>query len=122
MSDRCQIIEGNFLTSSPQGGDAYILKYILHDWNDDIAKTILQNCRDAKTSNSKLLVIDAVIQPGNSLFKGSKLLDTQMQVLTPGGRERTEPEFKDLLSKAGFKLTRIVPIKFDLSIVEGIPV
>lgn len=93
------------------------MKYILHDWNDEACIKILANCRDAMNAKGKVLVVDNVIASGNSSGWG-KLLDMQMLII--GGRERTKEEFADLFSAARLKLTRVVPTKCPLSIVEGI--
>jgi hypothetical protein len=117
IAERCRLESGNFFESVPHGGDAYIMKYILHDWNDEDCVKILTNCRAAMNEKGKILVVDNVIAPGNDPSWG-KLLDIQMLVI--GGRERTKKEFAAMFREAGLKLTRIVPTKGPLSIVEGI--
>ena len=117
IAERCKLESGNFFESVPQGGDAYIMKYILHDWNDEACVKILANCRAAMSEKGKVLVVDNVIAPGNDPSWG-KLLDIQMLII--GGRERTKKEFAALFAEARLKLTRIVPTKGPLSIVEGI--
>jgi O-methyltransferase domain/Dimerisation domain len=119
FGDRCQLISGNFFESLPSRADAYILKHILHDWDDDRSIAILKICRQAMTKNSKLLVVEMVIPPGNKPSVG-KLLDMNMLIVSPGGKERTEEEYHKLFELAGFKLTRIVPTNSLASIVEGI--
>jgi ubiquinone/menaquinone biosynthesis C-methylase UbiE len=119
--ERCQLAAGNFFESVPEGGDAYILKYIIHDWDDERAIAILKQCHKVMPANGKILVAEQVIPPGNEPFRG-KFLDLNMLVMTPGGRERTEAEYRALFEKAGFKLTRIVPTQDEMSIIEGIPV
>jgi ubiquinone/menaquinone biosynthesis C-methylase UbiE len=119
--ERCQLAEGNFFESVPEGGDAYILKHIIHDWDDERAIAILKQCHKVMPDNGKVLVAEQVIPPGNEPFMG-KLLDLHMLVMAPGGRERTEAEYRALFEKAGFKLTRIVPTQREVSIVEGIRV
>ncbi len=121
LSDRCEVIGGDFLTTTvPKGGDAYILKHIIHDWDDERAVDILRNCREAMAGSGKVLVAEVVISSGKSPSVGT-LMDIQMLVGGGGGMERTEVEFSDLLSRAGFRLTRIVPTETWLSIVEGVP-
>ena len=117
IAKRCRLETGNFFEAVPKGGDAYIMKYILHDWNDDACVKILTNCRDAMNEKGKVLVVDNVIAPGNDPSWG-KLLDIQMLII--GGRERTKKEFASIFAAAGLKLTRVVPTKGPLSIVEGI--
>jgi hypothetical protein len=119
--ERCQLAAGNFFESVPEGGDAYILKHIIHDWDDERAIAILKQCHKVMPDNGKVLVAEQVIPPGNEPFMG-KLLDLHMLVMAPGGRERTEAEYRALFEKAGFKLTRIVPTQREVSIVEGIRV
>ena len=121
LLERCQQAAGNFFESVPEGGDAYILKHIIHDWDDERAIAILKQCHKVMPDNGKVLVAEQVIPPGNEPFMG-KLLDLHMLVMAPGGRERTEAEYRALFEKAGFKLTRIVPTQREVSIVEGIRV
>jgi hypothetical protein len=117
LSDRCQLEEGNFFESVPPGGDAYLLRHIIHDWNDEDAATILSNCRNAMGPAGKVLVVEAVIQEGNdpSPFKW---LDLSMLMI--GGKERSRQQFEQLLSKAGLQLNRIIPFLHDLCVVEAI--
>ena len=121
LSDRCEVIGGDFFTTTvPKGGDAYILKHIIHDWDDERAVKILRNCREAMAASGKVLVAEVVISSGKMPSVGT-LMDIQMLVGGAGGMERTESEFSDLLSRAGLHLTRIVPTNTWLSIVEGVP-
>jgi hypothetical protein len=117
LGDRCKVDAGNFFESVSKGGDAYIMRHILHDWSDADAVTILSNCRKSMNPGGKVLVVEAVIQDGNepSPFK---LLDLSM--LLVGGKERTNKQFGDIFSRAGLKLNRIVPFQHDLSVVEGV--
>jgi len=119
VAQRCRLESGNFFEAVPKGGDAYIMKYILHDWNDDECVKILANCRAAMNEKGKVLVVDNVVSAGNDPSWG-KLLDIQMLII--GGRERTKEEFAALFAAAGLKLVRIVPTKCPLSIVEGVRV
>jgi ubiquinone/menaquinone biosynthesis C-methylase UbiE len=117
LSNRCQLVAGSFFDSVVKGGDAYIMRHILHDWSDTDAITILTNCRKSMNPGGKILVVEAVIQEGNepSPFK---LLDLTMLLI--GGKERTRNQFENIFSKAGLKLNRIVPFQHDLSVVEGV--
>jgi hypothetical protein len=117
IAERCKLESGNFFEAVPKGGDAYIMKYILHDWNDEKCVKILSNCRASMNEKGKVLVVDNVIAPGNDPSWG-KLLDIQMLII--GGRERTKKEFAAMFAAAGLKLTRVVPTKGPLSIVEGV--
>lgn len=117
IAERCTLESGNFFEAVPKGGDAYLMKRTLHDWDDDRCAKILANCRDAMNQKGKVLVVDAVIAPGNEPDRG-KLLDIQMLVI--GGRERTKQEFSTLFKQAGLKLTRVLPTKCPLSILEAV--
>src|SRR6266571_776129 len=117
IAGRCMLESGDFFESVPKGGDACIMKYILHDWDDERSVKILANCRAAMNENGKVLVVDNVISPGNDPGWG-KLLDINMLII--GGRERTKNEFAAIFRDAGLKLTRVVPTKCPLSIVEGV--
>jgi hypothetical protein len=118
LVDRCQIVSGDFFESVPEGGDAYMMKHIIHDWDDERAIQILMNCHRAMRPGGKVLIVDAVIPTGNAAHFG-KLLDLEMLVLTPRGRERTKLEFQNLLKRSGFRLRRVVPTETHLSVVEG---
>ena len=119
--ERCQLAAGSFFESVPEGGDAYILKHIILDWDDERAIGILKRCHKVMPDNAKVLVAEQVIPPGNQSFMG-KFLDLHMLAVTSGGRERTEAEYRVLFEKAGFNLTRIVPTQREVSIIEGIRV
>jgi hypothetical protein len=115
--DRCKLVSGSFFDAVPEGADAYILRHIIHDWEDEKCVTILRSCHRAMLPTSKLLVIESVIPPGNEPFHG-KFLDLVM-LLIPGGKERTENEYRTLFERAGFELTRFVSTGTEVSIVEG---
>ena len=117
LLDRCEVVGGNFFESVPGGADAYMMRHIIHDWDDDKSLTILRNCHTAMSPESKLLIVESVIPPGNEPF-GGKLLDLVM-LLIPGGRERTEDEYRTLLDQAGFELSRIVPTSTEISVIEA---
>ena len=117
LSDRCKLVGGSFFDAVPDGADAYVMRHIIHDWNDELALAILQNCHRAMPINGKLLVIESVIPLGNEPFAG-KLLDLVM-MLIPGGKERTEDEYRALFHHAGFELTRVVPTAGEVSIIEA---
>jgi hypothetical protein len=114
---RCQVVAGNFFESVPAGADAYLMRHIIHDWDDDKSITILRNCRRAMSQGGKLLVVEGVVPPGNEPSV-SKFFDLAMMVL-PGGMERTEDEYRQLLEASGFRLTRIVPTRTWVSVIEG---
>lgn len=119
LSGRWTTASGDFFQSVPTGGDAYVLKRILHDWSDDQCARILSSCRQAMSNKSRLLVVDSVVPAGN-VPHPSKVMDILMMVFA-GGYERTEQEFKDLFERAGLKLTSVTMTRSSLSIVESIP-
>lgn len=119
IAGRIETRAGNFFENVPSGGDAYMMKYIVHDWDDEKARRILANTAAAMGKNGTLLVIDTVVPAGAENW-WSKWLDINMLVLV-GGKERTEQQFRELFQRAGFRLTRIVPTGCALSIIEGVP-
>jgi hypothetical protein len=119
LKERCQYAAGNFFESSPKGADAYILKHIIHDWDDEQSIVILRNCRKAIAENGKLLLVEHVIPPGNDPYFG-KLLDIEMLVMVTGC-ERTEQKFEELYQAAGFKLSGIIATQAPEYVIEGAP-
>lgn len=117
LADRCTVIGGNFFESIPAGADAYLMRHIIHDWDDQKATTILRNVHQALDQSGRLLVIEGVIPPGND-FSFGKLLDLTMLTI-PGGKERTEEEYRMLYEAGGFQLARIVPTNAEVSVIEG---
>jgi len=119
LSSRCRTVGGSFFESAPSGGDAYILRHIIHDWTDEQSVQILSCVRKAMSEKSKLLVVEHVIQPGNEPSPG-KVFDLVMMAL-PGGMERTEAEYRQLFDASGLKLSRIVPTAADVCVIEALP-
>jgi hypothetical protein len=119
LTDRIAIHGGSFFESIPAAGGAYLLSHIIHDWSEAQCLTILGNCRRAMTPNSRLLIIEMVLPTGNAPHPG-KMLDMIMLTFA-GGQERTEPEYRQLLDKAGLRLTRVVPTESAVSIIEAVP-
>lgn len=117
LSDRCRIEGGDFFSSVPAGADAYLLRHVIHDWEDREAIVILSKCREAVRPDGKILVVETVIPPGNEPSFG-KWLDLMM--LLVGGRERTKEEYCRLFSAAGLKLNCIIPTATEVCIAEGI--
>ncbi len=115
--DRCSLTTGDFFTSVPTGGDVYLLKSILHDWDDAKAKEILRRCYEAMGPESKLLIIEVVLQP-KSLSLFANAMDLLMLAVT-GGKERTAASFTRLLQESGFELEAIYPTTTEFSILEA---
>ena len=117
LEGRMETACGDFFDSVPVGADAYMMKYIIHDWDDDRCVRILGLCREAMAPGGRVLVVENVIEPGNRPSWG-KLLDVNMLALLTG-KERTKAEFRDLLGRAGLQLRRVVPTASPISIVEA---
>lgn len=117
VAGRIEVEGGNFFNAVPQGADAYIMKYIMHDWTDDQCARILGHIRRAMAPGGRVLVVEHVIRPGNAPDWG-KMLDINMLVLT-GGRERTKDEFAALFARAGLRLRRVHKTAAAVSIVEA---
>ena len=120
LTDRCETVGGDFFQAVPAGGDAYVMKWIIHDWEDEKAIRILKNCRQHMQPNSRLIIVDCVV-PENDEPDFSKTFDLNMMVMT-GGKERTAAEFRELRAAAGFKLLRTIPTDVPTSIVEAQPI
>jgi len=118
IEDRCELVECDFFKTIPAGSDGYLMSHILHDWSAEQCKTILKNCHKAMKPESKLLIVEMIVPPGNEPSV-AKLLDLEMLVTT-GGRERTEKEFKILLESSGFKLSRTITTNESICVIEGI--
>lgn len=115
VANRCELVGGDMFHSVPAGGDAYLLKRIIHDWSDGEAIQILRNCRAAMGNQGKVLLVEQIVQPSEM----SPVSDLMMLVLVTG-RERTEDEFRALYAAAGFKLTEVTPAG-GYSVIEGVP-
>jgi hypothetical protein len=117
-ADRIEFQGGSFFERVPSGCDAYMMKFILHDWSDEHCKTILRLIREQLASEGRVLVLEQVVtaEPGLCF---AKLLDIEMLALTVGGRERTEADFRELFRAAGLKLTNVFPTGSPMCIVEG---
>jgi SAM-dependent methyltransferase len=123
LADRGEAIGGDFFKDVPAGGDAYLLKHVIHDWDDARAITILGNCRRAVRADGTLLVVEGVYPPriDQSLAsRGAAANDVNMLVNT-GGRQRSEAEFRSLYDASGFTLRRLVPTAARVFVIEGAP-
>jgi hypothetical protein len=114
LSERCRFEAGSFFDAVPAGADVYVMSAILHDWDDEAAARILNVVRAAMRPDSVLLLLESVIAPGDEP-DNAKLLDLHMLVAL-GGRERTEPQWRALLTDAGFGLLSARP-----GLVEACP-
>jgi len=117
IAERARVEEGSFFDGVPRGGDAYLLKNILHDWPDDKAVQILRNVRASAGPTGTVLLVEMVIPDHDRDFPG-KWADLEM-LLNLGARERTANEYRDLLGRAGFRMTRVVQTASPLSVVEA---
>ena len=121
VADRCTTQVCDFFKSVPAGGDAYLMKHIIHDWDDEKALTILRNIHAAMgEKKGKVILIEAVMPAGNAPHL-VKFLDLEMLAM-PGGRERSEAEFRALFDRAGFRLTNVVPTKSPMSVVAAVKI
>ncbi|UVO11478.1 acetylserotonin O-methyltransferase [Mycobacterium sp. SVM_VP21] len=117
VASRCDIQGGSFFESVPAGGDTYLLKTVIHDWDDEQSLAILRNVRAAIAPGGKVLLFEMVLPEGAPAHLGL-VLDLEMLVAA-GGQERTRGEYAELLSQAGFELQRVVPTTSPLAIVEA---
>ena len=121
VAERCEFVGGDFLEAVPGGGDVYIVSHCIHNWDERSCVRILANCRRAMLPHGRLLIVEAVVGAGDDPDP-AKLLDLAMLVV-PGGQERSEDEYRILLEKSGFRLTRVIPTRTPSgSIIEAIPV
>jgi hypothetical protein len=118
VQEQVKLVSGDFFQSVPAACDAYLLKHILHDWNDAECLRILRNIRSVMHESGKLLIVEMLITPGN-VPEPSKILDLQMLIME-GGRERTADEFQNLLAGAGFRITRVVPTRSPVVVIEAV--
>lgn len=119
VTDRVTIVEGNFFESIPIHADAYILKNVIHNWNDEKCHQIFQKIKESMPVHGRLLIIDMVVLPDN-ITPFSKILDIQMLVAVSGGKERTKEEFADILRKSDFHIKRFIPTIAPLFIIEAV--
>jgi hypothetical protein len=118
LAGRCTTESGDFFKAVPKG-DAYVMKHIIHDWDDERAAAILRNIRTAMGgTRGRVILLENVLQPGNTPDFG-KIIDLEMLAM-PGGRERTATEFEALFARAGFTLTKIVRTESPLSVIEAV--
>ena len=116
VNRRCSIVAGSFFDAVPTGANAYLLKFVLHDWDDDHCATILTNCRRAMAEHSRLLIIERLLALPNEGLD-TKLSDLNMMV-NLGGQERSREEFSALLQRARLTLRRVIALPGRLSLLE----
>lgn len=119
LEERTEVLTGDMFAAIPGGYDAYVMRAVLHDWSDEKALILLENCRAAIPDHGKLLIFDAIMPPGNGPHF-AKWLDLQMMVAL-GGRERNAEDFRRLLDRAGFGLTGARPLPAMIGVVEAVP-
>lgn len=119
IEDRCTIVPGSFFEKIPGNGDLYIMKNILHDWDDEVSVRILKNICNYMPEHSRLLIIETIIKADNKPSFG-KFIDLQMLIGTQGGKERTREEFGVLLNDSGFRLNRIKENATPFSFIEAV--
>ena len=122
LLDRCEIVGGSFLESVPPGASVYVMKSIIHDWEEPAVSAILERCRAAiGDSGAPLLLVERVLSEkiGPEALDG--LLSDLDMLANPGGQERTDVEYGALLQRAGFKLERIIPTLTPFQIMESFP-
>lgn len=117
LSNRCELVSGDFFQAVPEGADLHLLKQIVHDWNDERATQLLQNCHRALTPAGKVLLVEMLIPPDNRP-NPAQAMDLNMLVLL-GGQERSEEQFERLFRAAGFRLDRVIPTHSPFSVIEA---
>ena len=120
LQQRCVVMEGNFFESVPAGADAYLLRHIIHDWTDAQSVQILSNIRKVIPPQGKVLLVEFKVPGANEASLGK---DADMIMLAfPGGKERTNEEYRVLFEQSGFRLTSVTPTKSAVCVIEGAPV
>jgi SAM-dependent methyltransferase len=117
LSERCDLVSGDFFQAVPEGADLHLLKHIVHDWDDERATLLLRSCHRALAPNGKLLLVEMVV-PADNRPSPAQSMDLNMLVVA-GGRERTEEEYRQLLAGAGFRLERVIPTHSPFSVIEA---
>jgi hypothetical protein len=118
---RCEFVAGDFFQAVPEGADGYLLKSVLHNWDDERCAGILRSCLSAMPKKAKLLVVERIMPPRatRSPHHQAAVWGDLNMLVGPGGRERTEAEFRALLDAAGFRVRRIVPTRMVFSVIEA---
>lgn len=122
VRERCEIVGGSFFDSIPAGAEAYVLKQIIHDWDDEQSLMILRNCRAAMPKEGKVLLIERRIEPDHR--QAMRVLHIDMEMLVNVcGMERNDAEYRSLLERAGFRLVRVLPLMdgAGFAVFEAVP-
>jgi hypothetical protein len=117
IEDRCALLAGDFFHGLPADGDIYLMKKVIHDWNDAAAHAILSRCHAAMPDGARLLLAEMVVPEGDGPSP-SKWLDLLMLTYT-GGQERTASEYAALLASAGFAIDQVIPTQSNISLIEA---
>lgn len=120
-AERVETVSGDFFGAIPVEADVYLMKFIIHDWNDEQSLTILENLAKSAKPGAKVLLVESVVEEDDSAQSMSKVMDLNMLAMT-GGKERTAKEYAELFEKTGFKLTRVIPTLSPMQIVEAVKV
>jgi hypothetical protein len=118
LENRCSFISGDFFDNIPSGYDLYILRHILHDWNDSQAQLILNNCAQAMDENATLLVIGSIIEPTSKNQPITAFRDMNMLIMQSNGCERTLEKLLDMFHKANLTSSKVIPLPSELSVIE----
>jgi O-methyltransferase domain len=123
VRDRCEIVSGSFFDAVPSGHDAYVLKNIVHDWNDEKAIAILATCRKSMGDEARLILVEHALpsRAADSAESRRTFIDDIQMMVMLGGKERTEAEYSKLMSAAGLRLTRVLPTDSVYHLIEGVP-
>lgn len=119
VAERCECVSGDYFKAVPRGGNVYLLSQVIHSWGEEKSLKLLQNCHRAMTANGKLLLIERVIPTGSEVPFEMAVQSISLMLET-GGRERNQAQFRELLQRAGFTLTRVLPTASPLYVLEGV--
>jgi len=120
-AERVEKVSGDFFSEIPVEADIYLMKFIIHDWNDEQSVTILENLAKSAKPGAKVLLVESVVEEDDTVPSMSKVMDLNMLAMT-GGKERTATEYAALFEKTGFKLTRVIPTPSPMQIVEAVKI
>ena len=119
VAERVERVSGDFFSAIPVEADVYLMKFIIHDWNDEQSLAILSNLAKSAKTGARVLLVESIVEEDDTIPSVSKVMDLNMLAMT-GGKERTPTEYAALLEKTGFKLTRIIPTPSPMQIVEAV--